>query len=45
MPILINTSLPFVYLHVGTVASDEDKIRMLVDTAAVMNTSNKAYYQ
>ena len=45
MPISINNSLPSVQLHVGTIASNENKLRMLVDTGATMNTGNKDYHQ
>ena len=45
MPIYINNSLPFVYLHFGTIADDENKMRIRVDTGAVMKTGNKDYHQ
>ena len=37
--------MPSVYLHIGTIVGDENKIRMLVDTNTTMNTGNKAYHQ
>ena len=45
MLIKINISLPSIYLHIGSIADDENKMRMLVDTGTAMNTYNKAYHQ
>ena len=45
MPISINNSLPSIYLHIGSIADDKNKMRKLVDTGAVMTTGNKAYHQ
>ena len=44
-PIFINNYFPSIYLHVSTIADDESKTRMLVDTSATTNTDNKAYHQ
>ena len=45
MPIKINNSLPFVCLHLGNPEDDENRMRMLVDTGAAMNTGDLKYYQ
>ena len=45
IPISINNSLSYIYLHVGTIADDENKMRMLVDTGAAINTCNKEYHK
>ena len=33
------------YLHIGLVENEENKLQMLVDTNIAMNTDNKGYYQ
>ena len=45
MPISINNSLPSVHLNVGLLVDEENKMRMLLDTSAAMNTGNLAYHQ
>ena len=40
MPIGINNSLPSVSLILGILEDEENKMRMLVDTGAAMNTDN-----
>ena len=45
MPISINNSFLSVYLHIESITDDENKIRILVDTGAAMNTGNNAYHQ
>ena len=40
MPIGINNSLPSVSLILGSREDDENKMRMLVDTGAAMNTGD-----
>ena len=44
MPIGINNSLPSVSLILGTLADEKNKIRMLVDTGAAMNTGNLRFH-
>jgi len=44
MPIPINNSLPFVYLHLGSVKDKKYKMRMLLDTGAAMSLGNITYY-
>ena len=44
MPIPINNSLPSVCLHLGSVEDDENKIRMLLNTGAAMNSGNLTYH-
>ena len=44
MPISINNSLPSVNLHLGLIEDEENKMRMLVNTGAAMNSGNLAYY-
>ena len=45
MHISINNTLPSIYLNVGSIMDDENKMRMLVDTGVVMNTGNIVYHQ
>ena len=44
MPISINNSLPSMCLHLGILEDDENRMQMLVDTGAVMNTSDLKYH-
>ena len=44
MPIPINNSLPSVCLHLGSVEDEKNKMRMLLNTDAVMNLGSLAYY-
>ena len=44
MPISINNSLPSVTLHLGLLEDEENTMRMLVNTGAVMNSGNLAYH-
>lgn len=44
MPIPINNSLPSVYLHLGLVDNEENKIRMLLDAGDAMNSGNLTYH-
>ena len=44
MPISINNSLPSVCLHLGSVEDEENKMRMLLDTGAAMNSGNLTYH-
>ena len=43
MLISINNSLPSVNLHLGLIEDDENKMRILVDTGAAMNSGNLTY--
>ena len=43
MPVPINNSLPSVCLHLSSVEDEENKIRMLLDTGATMNSGNLTY--
>ena len=45
MPIAINNSLPSIKMLIGLLSDDENKMSMLVDTGAAMNTGNKTYHQ
>ena len=45
MPIYINKSLPSLHLNAGTIANNENKMRILVGTGAVINAGNKVYHQ
>ena len=45
MPISINISLSSVHLNIGLLVDEENKIRMLVDTSAAMNTGNLDYHK
>ena len=45
MPIAINNSLPSIKMLIGLLADDENKMSMLVDIGAAMNTGNKTYHQ
>ena len=44
MPIPINKSLPSVCLHLGSVEDEENKMRMLLDTRAAINSGNLTYH-
>ena len=44
MSISITESLPSVCLHLGSVEDEGKKLRMLVDTEAVMNIGNLLYH-
>ena len=44
MPIPINKSLPSVCLHLGSVEDEENKMYMLLDTDAAMNSGNLTYH-
>ena len=44
MPIPINNSLSSVCLHLGSVEDEENKMRMLLDTGAAMNSGNLTYH-
>ena len=44
MPIDINSSLLSMNLHLGIPEDDENRMRMLVDTGADMDTDNLKYY-
>ena len=44
MPIPINNSLPSVCLHLGSVEDEENKMYMLLDTDAAMNSGNLTYH-
>ena len=44
MPISLNNFLPSVNLHLGLIEDEENKMRMLIDTGAAMNSGNLAYY-
>ena len=44
MPIPINNSLPSVCLHLGSVENEENKMRMLLDTDAAMNSASLTYH-
>ena len=44
MPIPINNSLPSVCLHLGSVEDEENKMRMLLDTGAAMNSCSLTYH-
>ena len=44
MSIPINNSLPSVCLRLGSVEDEENKIRMLLDTGATMNSVNLTYH-
>ena len=41
MPIAINNSFPSIKMPIGLLSDDENKMSMLVDTGAAMNTSNR----
>ena len=40
MPISINNALPSIHLTIGLIIDEENKMCMLVDTGAIMNTDN-----
>ena len=44
MPIQINNYLPSIYLHLGLIEDEENKMRMLLDTGATMNSGNLNYH-
>ena len=44
MPISIDDSLPSVNIHVGLLEDDENKMIMLVDTGAALNSGNLTYH-
>ena len=44
MPISINNSLPSVYLHLGNLEDDENRMQMLVGTGAAMTTGDLKYH-
>ena len=44
MPIAINNSLPSICLNLGSVENEENKIRMLLDTGAAINSSSLTYH-
>ena len=44
MHIGINNSIPSVSLIIGILEDEENKIRRLIDTGAVMNTSNLRFH-
>ena len=44
MHISINNSLPYVNLHLGNPEDDDNRMRILVDTEAVMNTGSLDYH-
>ena len=43
MPISINNSLPSVCLHLEILEDDENRMQMLVNTGAAMNTGDLKY--
>ena len=45
MPISINNSFPSVHMNIGLLVDEENKMRMLVDTSAAMNTGNLDYHK
>ena len=45
MPISIDKSLPSVHLSISLIVDEENKMRMLVDTSATMNTGNLDYHK
>ena len=45
MPIANNNSLPSIKMLIGLLSDDENRMSMLVDTGAAMNTGNKTYHQ
>ena len=44
MSIPMNNTLPSVCLHFGSVEDEENKMRMLLDTGAAMNSGNLTYH-
>ena len=44
MSIPINNSLPSICLHLGSVEDEENKMRMLLDTDAAMNSASLTYH-
>ena len=44
MHISINNSLPYVNLHLGNPEDDDNRMRIIVDTEAVMNTGSLDYH-
>ena len=44
IPNSINNSLPSICFHLGSVENEENKIRMLLDTGAAMNSGNLTYH-
>ena len=44
IPILINNSLPFICLHLGLIEDEESKMKMLLDTGAVVDSDNLSYH-
>ena len=44
MPISIDNSLFSIYLHIGLIMDNENKMRIFVDTSATINTVNTYYY-
>lgn len=45
MPIQINNYVRSIYLHLGLIKGEENKMRMLLDTCATMNSGNLHYYR